>query len=360
MKSSCVITFEGLNLNRLFNTLCKRNIAILNIVRQGRKCEIEVPYTHSREVVALLEERCYNILGIRYVGIIALAQFVKKRFVLPIVALLCIVLIAVSSQFCFRIEIDGDYDNNTVLEALSDSGIRVGSNLSRVNVDNIENALSNNLDAMYAVVTRKGSVIYVNAVRRKEIDEPIDMTKRRDIVATHNGVVKSLLCEQGTAVVRVGDEVKVGDVLIEGRRIFNDGESRDVYALGRVQLELTAEGSSEYTGFKTVEQRTGNKFTAVGVTLFGKEYSRACKFLSYEVESQITYLNPLNVKINHNVYYETEKATFPATKEECLEELKQQAYAQAMTNCAFDVVDVIYTVTDRGVTARLIGSVEMR
>ena len=54
-------------------------------------------------------------------------------------------------------------------------------------------------------------MVYVNAVKRKEIDAPIDMTKRRDIVATRGGVVTGVLCEQGTALVKAGDIVKAGD-----------------------------------------------------------------------------------------------------------------------------------------------------
>lgn len=344
----------------MFNTLCKRNITVLNIVRQGRKCEIEVPYTHSREVVALLEEKCYNILSIRYRGVIAITRFVRKRFILPVALLLCLIVLAISSQFCFRIEVTGDFDSTAVLQSLSTAGVDVGKSIANLNVDEVENAVANDLDAMYAVVTRKGSVIYVNAVKRKEIDEPIDMNKRRDIVASCNGIVTSVLCEQGTAVAQVGDEVKAGDILIEGLRTFNDGETRDVYALGRVCVEPSVVGVAEYTGYRTVVQRTGNEFKSVGIKLFGKEYSRICPFERFEAETRVTYLYPLNLPIAYNVYYETQQVTVAATKEECIEELKMQAYEKAMLNCDFDVIDVKYTVTDKGVEAKLIGNVELR
>ena len=129
MKSSCVISFEGLNLNRLFNTLCKRDITVLNVIKRGKLCEIEVPQTRLREVIALLEEKCYNIVGIRYKGVSAVRRFIRARFVLPVIILLCVAMTAVLSQFCFRIEVAGDYDNNEVLQALSNAGVRVGGRL---------------------------------------------------------------------------------------------------------------------------------------------------------------------------------------------------------------------------------------
>ena len=36
MKSSCVITFEGLNINRLLNDLCRKGFSLLAIERQGK------------------------------------------------------------------------------------------------------------------------------------------------------------------------------------------------------------------------------------------------------------------------------------------------------------------------------------
>ena len=72
-------------------------------------------------------------------------------------------------------------------------GVKIGSNLSRIDVGALENTLANDVGAMYAVVTRSGSALYVNVVAKKEIDPPVDMTKRRDIVATREGVVTSVL-----------------------------------------------------------------------------------------------------------------------------------------------------------------------
>ena len=360
MKSSCVISFEGLNLNRLFNTLCKRDITVLNIVKRGKLCEIEVPQTRLREVIALLEERCYNVVGIRYKGVSAVSRFVRARFVLPVIILLCVAMTAVLSQFCFRIEVAGDYDNNAVLQALSNAGVRVGGRLYDWNVDKVENSVANELDAMYAVVSREGRVVYVNAVKRKEIDEPVDMTKRRDIVATRDGVVASVMCEQGTPLVKAGDTVKAGDVLIAGHRIFNDGTSRDVYALGRVTIQLTAVGFAEYTGVRTVDQPTGNLFKTTGVVLFGKEYARDCPFERYTTDKSVAYLHPLNLQIVTTVYCETERVTVSATVDECAEELKAQAYEVAKGNCDFAIDEVIYDVNASGAEARLIGKIELR
>lgn len=358
MKSSCIITFEGLNISRLLNTLCQRNVAVFKVVRQGKTCVLQVSSRQSGKVVALLKEKCYNIKEIRYIGASGFLRFVKKRFIIPVAVIVSFAALFIASQFCFKIEVQGDFDKNSVYAALSNAGVSIGSNLSRMDVDYVENAVANSLDAMYAVVSRKGSVVYVNVIAKKLIEPPIDMNKRRDIVAKYSGVVTSILCEQGYAKVKVGDFVNVGDVLIEGRRVFNDGESRDVYALGKVVVKRSVSGFAEFNGQKTVYVETGKYFTSTGVVLFGKEYSTKCPFENYTLTTKHTGLFPLNLEITKNYYSETQRVTVNATLEECMEDLKSSAYELAEKDCDFKVIEVKYEVKDGGVTAILYGEYE--
>ncbi len=353
MKNRCIITFEGLNINRFVNNLCRQNITILGLSRDGKQCILQVDATHSQKVVAQLKEKCYNILDIHYTGVSFGLQFAKARFVLIAAVLLCVILLGISSQICLRIETQGDFDDVAVRQALYDSGIGIGTPLVGFNPDAVENAVANKLKAMYAVVSRKGSVIYVNAVARKQIDIPIDMSKRRDVISTVNGIVTSVLCEQGNLLVKVGDAVKVGDVLIEGRRVFNDGESRDVYALGRITVRQSVQGSVEFNGYKTELQPTGNECVKTGVVLFGKEYVQGCPYDSFSVKSSYAYLQPLNLAIIYNTYCETRSVTVSCSLNDCLDELQKQAYDSALKECGFVPQDVEYTVTGNIVTATL-------
>ncbi|MBQ8433259.1 MAG: sporulation protein YqfD, partial [Clostridia bacterium] len=59
-------------------------------------------------------------------------------------------------------------------------------------------------------------------------------------------------------VVKVGDFVKKGDVLIQGVRHFNDDTTQDVYAIGKVVVVKSVTAFAPYTGTKTVLEPTGN------------------------------------------------------------------------------------------------------
>lgn len=353
MKNSCTITFEGLNVTSFLNSLCRQNIIIYTVKRSGRQCILQVDAIHSQKVVAQLKEKCYNIRDIRYNGVSFWLRFAKTRFVTLICIALCIAVVAVSSQFCLKIEVQGDFAPEAVREALTQAGVKIGAPLRNFDADAVENKVSNSVGAMYAVVNRRGSVVYVNVVALKQISAPIDMSRKRDLISSVNGVVTATVCEQGNLSVKVGDVVKKGDVLIEGRRIFNDGESRDVYALGRITVKQQVSGSVTFSGYKTEMQPTGNVYKNIGVVLFGKEYVNNCKYKDYTVETSYEFLRPLNLKIARNTYYETTKVNVSCGIEECIEDLKRQAYDQALQNCPFTPQEVEYAVQGDTVIATL-------
>lgn len=355
----CKISFDGLNIARTLNQLSKVT-TVFDVSKQGKHCQITVPSTSYKQVVAFLQERCYNITEIKHVGVDGARCFIRKHFLLPIIFVLAVVLFVISSNFCWNVEVTGDYATQTVLEALESLDVGVGRSLFGLDVDELENRLSVSLDAMYAVVNRKGSALYVNVVKGKTVDEPIDMHARRDIVATCDGKVTSVLCEQGTATVKVGDSVKKGDSLIVGLRTFSDGTTEQVYALGCVTVEQSCTAFAPYTGFAEKTVDTGKTFTADYVVLFQNAYGKRPPFESYRETYSTTRLYPLNLEIRRVTYYETQRVILPAAFDECLEQLKAQALKSATENADFVVTDTNYQISESGVTVTLSGETQIK
>lgn len=359
MKNSCKITFEGLNAANLLSALCRENISVLSFEREGKRCALQVPASCGRHTIAILRKRCYNILGVEFFGWSKIKKFLKNRMILPICCALAMVALALMSQFCFRIDVTGDFDATVVREVLMAEGVCEGTNMRAVNFTSLQNAVANRLGAVYATITRSGSVLYVNAVAAKTILPPLDMRTSRNLTASRSGKVVGVVCEQGNLLVKVGDQVQKGDVLIRGKRVFNDGTEEDVYALGRIRLQITAEGFAPFDGTREEMYQTGNVFKATGVVLFGKEYVKACPFEHYTTETTVTNLFPLNMQIRTNVYRENKTRRVNATMEECLEELKHQAYVAATEVCDFEISDCKYEVTELGVRAILYGEIQI-
>lgn len=355
MSSHCVITFEGLNLCQLLNGLCLQNVNVYKVKRQAKKCRIWVDVADGSKVVALLQKKCYNVLSVSYNGKYALFSYVKKHFVLVVFAVVCLALVAILSQTCLQVQVSGDYDRTLVVDVLQRCNVSVGKVYRNLDVDKVENQLANALDAMYAVVQKRGCVLFVNVVAPKKIAQPIDLHTRRDIVATCDGVVSYLFCEQGTPVVKVGDAVKRGDLLVLGARTFADGSTQPTYALGKVCLTVSASAFVPFDGTMVVSQPCDEQCKRVGVVLFGREYAKPCNFAEYEQSTEQVRLFPLNLLLNYHTYTKVQSVTVPATIDQCKQLLQKQAYDLALAQCNFAVTKTQFDVSSKGVCATLFG-----
>ena len=353
------VTFCGLNVARLLNYLCKSGLNVLSVTKCGQTCTVVVAHRDKKRLLDVLNDRCYTVTQVQNFGGTTCLTFAKRHFVLLVAILLMVVGCGILSNHCCKIVVTGDVEADVVLAQMDTLGVNVGANLKDVNIDHLENALATRLDVMYAVVTRKGAVLYVDTIAKKQIDAPIDMHKRRDIVAIRDGVVQSVLCEQGTPVVKGGDVVKIGDVLIEGTRRFNDDTCEDVYALGKVVLVESVSAFVPYTGTKTELQPTGNCQTFTQVVLFGKTYGKVCNYTNYQVETKSTYLHPLNLCVQRVTYHEMALVTVKATFDECLPQLTQQSLQLAQSKCNFVVTNTQFVTSNGGVTAILQGQREL-
>lgn len=359
MQSSCKITVCGLNLSSLLCALCREGIQVLQVERQGKTFTLCVHGYSARKTLAILRDRGYNVTDIKYNGIVRWLNFAKLHPITVICAIICIACLAVCSTVCLRVEVTGDLDESAVRQSLDGLGVGVGCGMSQIDVDVLENALCNNLGAMYVQVNKVGSVLYVKTVARRTPNVTVDMHKRRDIVATVSGTVTSVLCEQGTLCVKVGDNVKVGDLLIAGVRTYSDGATENVYALGRVQITQSYSQSVTFDGTETQLVQTGKVQKVTNIVLFGKSYGTKCCFDEYVTQKQTATLQPLNLTVENVTYYQTAWQVVSVALDECLERLQRSAYKLATDNCGFEVTNVTYSVVGNTVTATVTGVTEV-
>ncbi len=357
MASKCSITFTGLNINHLLNTLAAQNIAVFGVKRNKNSCTICVLSISVSKTIDLLNKKCYNIQKVSYGGLFGAVIFAKKHIALMIALSIFVLALCFTSNICLKVEVCGDFSPQQVNAVLTELGIGVGTKLSAINKDSVENYLCNKLGALYATVNNKSSVLYVSVYLPKTVDTPIDLNKKRNIVAPSQGIVLSVSCQQGTPLVKAGDSVVKGQVLIEGSRVFVDGTSQHVYAIGQVVLQLSSTAFAPYTGTMTVTQPTGKVYHNTGVYLFGKQYQQQPPFDNYTVDSTVTALKPLNLLISHNTYYQLATVTQKSTLEQCLPQLKQQAVQQATQKCSFVVEEILYEITNQGVKATVLGTI---
>lgn len=232
---------EGINLEKLLRTAAQQGVA-LRAVRRLDARAMEVCVHAGQE--AALKEMCARS-GWRYVRtyediFVRAAGFFRRRpCVLPAMAL-CALLVWLSSQMilCIRVE-DAGENAAAVRQVLGQQGVHPGTMKRSVNLGQLRAQLSYALPGLaFAGVRYAGSTLIMQGYPATEGEDLSVLGRGADIVAARSGIVKRIWASAGTPVVRPGQAVHQGQVLIAGYEKSEKGTSILVKAQGQVSARV--------------------------------------------------------------------------------------------------------------------------
>ena len=130
------------------------------------------------------------------------------------------VLLLFSSDVVWDVRIDGAQTQEVeqeILSCLSNSGLSVGKRWSKIDRSAVEiDFLSESKDVSWININRRGTVAYVK-VESKEVAPKDEESKGyASIVASRDCVIEEITVEKGVALVKKGESVRAGQVLISG------------------------------------------------------------------------------------------------------------------------------------------------
>ena len=211
----------------------------------------------------------------------------KKRRTLVIGALLFFGVLYFLSSYIWGIDIKTD-DKLTPYEIrtrLYSYGIKEGINKNDFNVYNIENSLQKDLGNLLWVKVRvEGAKLKVSAKGRNNPPVIVNENTPCDIVAKRDAQILRVYTSAGTAVVKGGDIVKKGQLLVKGEQ-GKEELKYFVHAAGDVIGKTYYEEEREVRVKGTKKVRTGNKITHVYLNIGNKKIylkNNIIKYNSYD------------------------------------------------------------------------------
>ena len=181
---------------------------------------------------------------------------VKKLLHRPVFVIGMLFLLAVSICLPTRVlfvHVEGNQavPANKIIEKAAQCGIRFGTSRRAVRSEKVKNAL---LEAMpelqWAGVNTNGCVAVITVRERAAAEEDRQAGGVSSLVAARDGVIQECTVTKGTAVCRLGQAVRAGQVLISGYTdcglTLRAGRAEgEVFALTERVMELTM--PSQYT-----------------------------------------------------------------------------------------------------------------
>ena len=281
LRGTASVTVTGLFPERIINLCAQSGVEFWGV---DWRDEHRVTMTVRRKGLSKLEELarrvdCEVIVGERR-GLPEFAGTFRNRYGFLVGLALALCAVTVLSQFVLTIEVTGNetVPDEVVLRQLQRFGVYPGAFGPGLDRRQIEQEILLDLKELsWMAINLKGTRVEVQVREAKKAPERIDESGFFHVVSDADGIVTHVEAELGDAVVKEGDTVGVGEVLISGTvtlepPIYSDLPTRyyDVHARGRVWARtwrtITAVIPEETVG-KTY---TGEERTVWAVNFFGR------------------------------------------------------------------------------------------
>jgi len=209
------VEVRGKNPERLINLCLSSGFPIWDIDAVDGKVEFSTSLSRYKEIRKLASKsRCIPKVKARK-GLPFVVARVRKRPAFLISGMLVLMVFTYLSGAVWAISVRGHsaVPRETILGVAAREGLRIGARKNLVSPSRVENALLLEIPRLsWAYVHFQGTLAVIEVVEKVRPDTPLP----GDIVAKKDGLVESVLVLSGIPVVKPGQTVKKGEILIAG------------------------------------------------------------------------------------------------------------------------------------------------
>lgn len=198
----------------------------------------------------------------------------RKRPGLLVGMLAGLFLLFFGELFVWKVTVNGNtlLTDREIIDALEDYGIGVGSYIPGIPVLRAQNDfLLTYRDISSIAINVKGTHIQVEVLERTHAPEIDPNDGLCNLVASEDGIVLSVDVAAGTALVKPGDVVTEGQILVSSYTVDGRGIYRLHHARGSVKAQVYVDCSFVIPLERTVKHYTGRVEKKTTLTLLGKD-----------------------------------------------------------------------------------------
>jgi sporulation protein yqfD len=256
------ITVEGYYIERFINICRKNKIIIWNLKRdKSVRLNLNIGIKDFKEIKKIAKKTKCKVKIIKKKGLPFLFNRYKKRKIFFGFLLLILILIGISSNFIWNIEIkiENAEQLDNIYEDITSAGLETGKMKNKINTKEIINQIRlKRNDIAWMGIELKGTNAIVKLVKAERKPDIVDEEDYCNIVSDKVGVITKINAKNGTLAVNVGDTVKVGTVLINGWMEGKYTGIRYVHAQGDIEAKVWYTKSTKILYNTTERSKTGN------------------------------------------------------------------------------------------------------
>lgn len=325
LRGYVIIEVEGLTLERFLNLASTRDIYLWDIKRMDYTVlKMKVSIEGFKALKEVVKKAGCKLEIIDKNGVPFLLYRLKHRKMLGFGFLLFLFIIIFLFSLIWQIEIIGNetIKAEKIIQALEEENIKQGIIKYKIDKDYTRDFLLDRFDFFsFVSLEIKGSKLIVEIKEQDRPPESIDIDTPCNIVATKKGIIIKTIAKNGNSLVRKGDVVEEGQVLITGIISDEDPDTDDIFvhAEGEVLAKTIYTYRMEKPIIKTIKEETGRLYESYELR-FGK---RGIQFSKDNIPFENYIEDVKKIKLFHNKLDLPLKVLVHEYKEVEVKEIKQ-------------------------------------
>lgn len=316
LRGYLVVKIRGIHLEKFINLCSRNNIYLWDVVRQDTTLTVKIAAADFYRIRRIARKtRCKAYIEKKQ-GLPFFYIKLKKRKLLLVGGVLFIVVLYWLSSFIWFVEVEGleTLEESQILNQLQSLGFKEGIWKYSLDLDEIEDKLILKNDKLSWVnIKIKGVKAIVKVIEKKEPPE-IKPHIPCDIVADKRGLIVNVKALKGDPLVKKGDMVEKGQVLISGIIELEEAENYYVHAEGEVSAACWYKEKIEAPIVEQQKVKTGNKKVIYRLKVGSKQIQLSNSkhsFKDYVVEQETKTLLKwrninLSVELIKEIIFETQ------------------------------------------------------
>ena len=236
------IVIEGYYIEQFINICNTRQINLWNIKKENSiKVFASIQISDFRKLKQICKKTKCKIKIQNKKGLPFIIKKYKKRKFFFLFLLLIVLTIIILSNFIWNIEIEGETDipKEEILELVKSEGLEIRKLKRTIDTKEIINKIRLERDDISWVgIEIEGTNATIKLVKADEKPEIINDSEYCSIVADKNAMILKVSAQNGTPLVKEGDIVTNGDIIVAGWMEGKYTGKQYVHAQAEVQAKV--------------------------------------------------------------------------------------------------------------------------
>ena len=326
------IVIKGMNAQKFVGRLGQECISVWSVHSNENELDFLCESQDKDKICQLAEAKGFHFEKPKPVGLYAIICTLSGRILLLAGVILLIAGVVFSMTRVWRVcIIDANEYIGEVRLALEENGVHAFMPKANVKTNQLKDALEWRLPRVkWVQVYFSGADLNIKIIAGTAAGEATAYQGSGDIIASEDGIVKKILTYAGTPLVKTGDTVKKGQVLIQGMERSEKESLVPVKACGSVEARVFMQTAVRVPTNELLSEQTGNSMSRRGVVtpLIEMWTAQTPDYLVYDLN--ITRMPLIGAFFPAQIVHETYNEVYLEKQQRDLEEVKREAGIAAL------------------------------